>query len=148
MFSNVLLVEDYNIALIIASQGFTCITSELQVVYPGAFITKVGSQGRIAINAAQAQSRLSLYQKIQELTKSYVQQLNQVSQMIEAKAELNQNDLNANIKMQKCEVRLNQHKQAISELKFANLQLVGQLQSRQAKEQEYQAQVAKYEQRI
>ena len=69
IFCNVILVDNYDIALTIAQKGgFTCVTPELQVVYPGAFITKVGSQGRAAINAAQAQSRLSLYQKIKELS--------------------------------------------------------------------------------
>jgi len=69
----VLLVEDYAIALTIAKEGFTCVTKELQVVYPGAFITKVGSRGRIAINEATASSRLTLYQKIRDLSHVYAE---------------------------------------------------------------------------
>ena len=46
-------------------------TPELQVVYAGAFITKVGSLGRIANNAAGATSRISLYAKIQEFTRVF-----------------------------------------------------------------------------
>ena len=43
MLSNVVMVKDYNTALTIAKQhGLTCVTPNLQVVYAGAFITKVG----------------------------------------------------------------------------------------------------------
>ena len=47
------MVKDYESALRIAKQnGLTCVTPELQVVFAGAFITKVGSEGRAANNAA------------------------------------------------------------------------------------------------
>ena len=40
---NVVMVKDYTIALSIAKQhGLTCVTPNLQAVYAGAFITKVG----------------------------------------------------------------------------------------------------------
>ena len=66
------MVKDYEDALRIAkSNGLTCVTPELQVVYAGAFITKVGSEGRAANNTASTHSRLSLYQKIHELQNSY-----------------------------------------------------------------------------
>lgn len=56
------MVKDYETALRIAKDsGLTCVTPELQVVYAGAFITKVGSEGRSANNAASIYSRLSLY---------------------------------------------------------------------------------------
>ena len=43
-FCKVVMVKDYASALRIAKEsGLTCITPELQVVYSGAFITKVGS---------------------------------------------------------------------------------------------------------
>lgn len=57
--------------------------------------------------------------------------------MTEKKAELSQSDLNAMRVLQQCEMRLSQHKQVISELNFANMQLCSQLDSRQIKEQEY-----------
>ena len=64
-FCKVVMVRDYETALRIAKDnGLTCVTPELQVVYSGAFITKVGSQGRFANNAATSNSRLSLYAKI------------------------------------------------------------------------------------
>ena len=56
------MVRDYSAALRIAKEnGLTCVTPELQVVYAGAFITKVGSQGRAANDAAKSQSRVGLY---------------------------------------------------------------------------------------
>ena len=59
------MVRDYEAALRIAKEnGLTCVTPELQVVYAGAVITKVGSEGRMANNAASAMSRIGLYQKI------------------------------------------------------------------------------------
>lgn len=43
-FCKVVMVKDYESALRIAKDsGLTCVTPELQVVYAGAFITKVGS---------------------------------------------------------------------------------------------------------
>ena len=57
--------------------------------------------------------------------------------MNEAKSELSQEDLDAMRILQRCEVRLNNHKQAISELNFAKLQFTSQLESRMAKQQDY-----------
>lgn len=59
------MVRDYEAALRIAKDnGLTCVTPELQVVYAGAFITKVGSLGHTANNSASQQSRLTLYSNI------------------------------------------------------------------------------------
>ena len=44
VFGKVVMVPDYSTALQVAKDhGLTCVTPELQVVYAGAFITKVGS---------------------------------------------------------------------------------------------------------
>ena len=56
-----MLVKDYDQGIIEAKQNnFTCVTPDLQVVYPGAFITKVGHYNR-----AQA-DRLTVFNQIVE----------------------------------------------------------------------------------
>ena len=148
-FCKVVMVKDYESALRIAKDsGLTCVTPELQVVYAGAFITKVGSQGRTANNAASTQSRISLYSKIQELTRTHEQKQNIASQMNEAKSELNQDDLNSMRMLQRCEVKQNHYKQALSELNFAKHELTGQLNTRQAKQESYRSTASRYEQQI
>ena len=118
------MVRDYQSALRIAKDnGLTCITSELQVVYAGAFITKVGSEGRTANNNASAQSRLGLYQKIKELTKSFDAKSAQIAKMIDAKAELASVDLDAMRVLQKSETRLQHLKTQLSELNAAKMEL-------------------------
>jgi len=62
IFSKVVLVKEYSRALQIAKEfKLTCVTPDLQVVYAGAFITKVGSA------RMQGDNRVSLYQRIFQL---------------------------------------------------------------------------------
>ena len=57
-FSKVVLVKDYQTALRVAKDNnLTCVTPDLQVVYKGAFITKVGSK-------SASDNRVALYQRI------------------------------------------------------------------------------------
>ena len=68
IFSNVVLVESYDQGIIEAKQNnYTCVTPDLQVVYPGAFITKVGHYNR-----SQA-DRLTVFQQIMEADIQIVQ---------------------------------------------------------------------------
>ena len=51
VFGKVVLVKDYDTAFQVAKEhGLTCITPDLQAVYGGGFVTKVGSHGRAATN--------------------------------------------------------------------------------------------------
>ena len=130
-FGKVVMVKDYETALRIAKDsGLTCVTPELQVVYAGAFITKVGSEGRSANNAASIYSRLSLYQKISELKKSYEAKHSQSSKMVDAKSDLTQTDLDAMRSLQKSETHLQHLKQSLSELNFARMNIEGQVSTR------------------
>jgi len=62
IFAKVVLVKEYSRALQIAKEfKLTCVTPDLQVVYAGAFITKVGSA------RMQGDNRVSLYQRIFQL---------------------------------------------------------------------------------
>ena len=62
-----MVVQDYATALRIAKDhGLTCITPNLQVVYAGAFITKVGQGAREG--SQNENNRVTLYSQIQELT--------------------------------------------------------------------------------
>ena len=79
---NVVMVKDYATALSIAKQhGLTCVTPNLQVVYAGAFITKVGQQAR---DGNQSDSRVALYSQIQELTAEYDKLSAQMTRINEA----------------------------------------------------------------
>ena len=65
------MVKDYQTALEIAkSNGLTCITPQLQVVYAGAFITKVGKPAELN---ASANCSMTLYNKIREIEQSFAE---------------------------------------------------------------------------
>ena len=64
----------------------------------------------MANNTAGQMSRLSLYTKIQELLRVFEEKQAKVEQMMQAKSELAQVDLDAMRTLQKCEARLNHHK--------------------------------------
>ena len=70
-------------------------------------------------------SRINLYSKVQELSKVLEQKQRLVEDMIKAKSELGQQDLDAMRALQRCEVRLNHHKQALQENNYAKLELNG-----------------------
>ena len=147
IFGKVAMVRDYESALRIAKEnGLTCVTPELQVVYAGAFITKVGSQGRTANNTASNLSRLNLYQKISSLSLNYQKKQAEAEQLQNAKVELAQSDLEAMRELQKSETRLQQLKQQLSETGFAKMNIDAQLSTRSAKEEEYKGLAARYEQ--
>ena len=67
LFCKVVLTKDYEIALQVAKQNdLTCITPSMQIVYSGAFITKVGAN-----QSSSTESRLNLYKQISSLKESY-----------------------------------------------------------------------------
>jgi len=63
IFFKVVLAKEYETAMQVAkSNDLTCVTPQLQIVYAGAFITRVGSN-----HSQVAESRLGLYQQIAKL---------------------------------------------------------------------------------
>ena len=59
------MVPDYSTALQVAKDhGLTCVTPDLQIVYAGAFITRVGQGGP---SYSESQSRLGLYHQISQV---------------------------------------------------------------------------------
>lgn len=53
MFSKVVLVSSYSLAMEVARDfGLTCLTPDLQIVYAGAFLTKVGHFNRSQLDRA------------------------------------------------------------------------------------------------
>lgn len=64
LFSKVLLVRDYPVAMQVAKEwNLTCITADLQIVHAGAFITHVGSYNR------SQSDRVTLFRKVSLLEK-------------------------------------------------------------------------------
>lgn len=91
LFYKVVLVKDYESALLVAkTNDLTSITPQLQIVYSGAFITKVGA------NSIQAsESRLSLYYQI-ALLKKQQQEAESLKETIRSEQDLLSNfDLEA-----------------------------------------------------
>ena len=140
---NVVMVKDYATALSIAKQhGLTCVTPNLQVVYAGAFITKVGQQVR---DGNQSESKVALYSQIQELTVEYDRLSDEMMRIKEAQAELNQSDLEAMRTVRRCEVQLNSLSQSLTELHAAHLEINASISARTQKEAELQGEAARHE---
>lgn len=129
IFCKVVLAKEYETALQVAkSHDLTCVTPQLQVVYAGAFITRVGSS-----HIQTADSRLGLYQQISKL-KDQLAQAEAEKTSIEADQEgLNNSDLEALRKLQKAELQLTRLKDELQQLKAAKFELQSQLNGREQK---------------
>ena len=76
LFSKVVLVKNYPLAMDIAKDyELTCVTPDLQIVYAGAFITKVGHY-----NKAQG-DRVTLYRKVNAIEDQIKNKINQAMQL-------------------------------------------------------------------
>ena len=64
----------------------------MQVVYAGAFITRVGQKSR---ESGQNESRVALYQKIGDLTLQHLKLETEKQNLVEAQSNLKSNDLDA-----------------------------------------------------
>ena len=90
IFAKVVLVKSYDEGMQVAKEhNLTCITADLEVVYAGAFISKVGHYNR-----AQ-QARFSIYQQIFKIKSIIEEKLKSIT-LVEADREKNdQADLGA-----------------------------------------------------
>jgi len=62
IFAKVIMVKEYSRALQLAKEfRLTCVTPDLQVVYAGAFVTRVGTSRN------QGENRITLYSRIRQL---------------------------------------------------------------------------------
>jgi len=100
LFSKVYLVKDYTTAMTLASShGVTAITPDYQIVYAGAFVTKVG---QFNLNF----DRLTIYQRSATLLQEYEQKQAQYSALEAQKGELDRKDLELLREIQKQEIAL------------------------------------------
>jgi len=77
----------------------------MQIVYSGAFITKVGAN-----QSPSSETRLSLYLQISKLKNSYLAAENEKEAIAAEQDSLSNADLDALRKLQKCELTLNRAK--------------------------------------
>jgi len=71
------MVKDYTEAMKIAKDhGYTCVTPELQVVYAGAFVTRVGKDGAKS-NSGNSSNRVTLYSLVSEMRTKVSEQASQ-----------------------------------------------------------------------
>lgn len=90
----------------------------MQIVYSGAFITKVGAN-----QSPSSESRLSLYQQIAKLKDSYLAAETEKEAIAAEQDSLSNSDLDALRKLQKCELTLNRAKDDLQTLKTTRFEL-------------------------
>lgn len=127
IFGKVVLVRQYEEAMQVAKDhDLTCITADLEVVYAGAFISKVGHYNRAQMD------RFSVYQQLFRL-KGEVDAMRQRVQAVQADRDKNDlSDLEAFRDLQRAEVTLSQLRQAAHKLSASELELRSQISHKRA----------------
>ena len=111
IFSKVVMVKDYSVAQNVAKEhNLTAVTPDLQVVYAGAFITRVGK------DMSAQESRMLIYSRIIKLQEGYSAKAAEADQLQAQQEEMSQTDLDSLRQLQKSEVQLNHLRHAQSEL--------------------------------
>ena len=99
IFSKIVMVKDYSIASMVAKDhNLTAVTPDLQVVYAGAFITKVGK------DQSSSESRMLIYSRINKLQEGYSAKADEAEKLQQHQQEVSQTDLDSLRQLQKCEV--------------------------------------------
>jgi len=126
IFGKVVLVRSYDEAMQVAKQhNLACITADLEVVYAGAFISKVGHYNRAQMD------RFSVYQQLYRL-KGEVAAMQQRMKAGQADRDKNDlSDLEAYRDLQRAEVALSQLRQAAHQLSASEFELRSQISHKQ-----------------
>ncbi|TNV73888.1 hypothetical protein FGO68_gene5106 [Halteria grandinella] len=121
LFSKVLLVRDYPVAMEVAKQwNLTCITADLQIVHAGAFITQVGSYNR-----SQA-DRVTLYRKVSTIEKEVEEKVVQSLQFDKLRDQETERELDCLRRIQKADVSVTSLKNAYQQLSSMLFELKAQ----------------------
>ena len=128
IFSKIVMVKDYSIASMVAKDhNLTAVTPDLQVVYAGAFITKVGK------DQSSSESRMLIYSRINKLQEGYSAKADEAEKLQQHQQEVSQTDLDSLRQLQKCEVQLNHLRHSQSELNASIFEVRAQLKIREQK---------------
>jgi chromosome segregation ATPase len=141
IFYKVVMVRDYPTAMQYAkSHNITCVTPDLQVVYAGAFITKVGNT-RVSDGG-----RLANLLKISSMQRELAHLQSSYDNAVRDHQEVNQGDLEALRNLQRAEVQLNYLRQDLTDANATKHELTVNRNSKQAKLDELHATLARYQQ--
>lgn len=122
IFGKVVLVKSYEEGMQVAKQNqLTCITTDLQVVYSGAFISKVGHYDR------NRMARFSIYQQIFKIKQIILNKKSQVSIIQSDRDKNDQMDLEALRDLQKTESSLTQLRSISQNLNQRELEFKSQI---------------------
>lgn len=121
LFSKVLLVKDYSVAMSVAKEwNLTCITADLQIVHAGAFITQVGSYNR-----SQA-DRVTLYRKVSQIEHEVEAKVLNSLHFDRLKDQETERELECLRKIQRADVTVNSLKSAYQQLSSIMFELKAQ----------------------
>lgn len=126
IFGKVVLVQSYDEATQVAKQhNLTCITSDLEVVYAGAFISKVGHYNRSQTD------RFTTYKQLHKLKQEIDSILHRVKTIQAERDQNDHSDLEAFRDLQRAEVTLSQLRQAVHRLNATEFELRSQIAHKQ-----------------
>lgn len=99
MFSKVVLVKNYMLAMQVAQEfNLTCVTPDLQIVYAGGFLTRVGQYNKTASD------RVTLYRKVDDIQSRVESKIITLKDLQQNLTSFESIDLDAQRKLQRHEV--------------------------------------------
>jgi chromosome segregation ATPase len=126
IFSKVVLVKSYDDGMRVAKDhNLTCITADLEIVYAGAFLTRVGHYNRSQMD------RYSIYQQVQKVKSEIMNKNQQIKEVVSKRDQNDQQDLQALRDLQQSELALSQLRQGAQLLNSTQFDLKTQLLRKQ-----------------
>lgn len=99
LFSKVVLVKNYMLAMQVAQEfNLTCVTPDLQIVYAGGFLTRVGQYNKTASD------RVTLYRKVDDIQSRVESKIITLKDLQQNLTSFESIDLDAQRKLQRHEV--------------------------------------------
>lgn len=101
LFSKVVLVKNYMLAMQVAQEfNLTCVTPDLQIVYAGGFLTRVGQYNKTASD------RVTLYRKVDDIQSRVESKIITLKDLQQNLTSFESKDLDAQRKLQRQEVKI------------------------------------------
>lgn len=127
IFSKVVLVRNYQLAMEVAREfSLTCITPDLQIVYAGAFITRVGQYNKSAAD------RVSSYGKVAAIQSQVELKIAEKLTLEKQRDKAEDKDLEAMRRMQRAQVSMNSLKGAFQQFSSMQFEMSNEVEAKKA----------------